>query len=141
MDAPCSNVAAQVVAAWHIQQFDMLDSKYDGAHRWAAMRGATDSVAIAKTKRGDILGLMALLGASLHNVQDFYAHSNWVEGGTTGPPLGRGALAKYGDHPTWLSMDRADRESLDVYTGMNRNGAIRGHARWTSRPDTLNSAQ
>ncbi|TMQ56682.1 MAG: hypothetical protein E6K75_08095 [Candidatus Eisenbacteria bacterium] len=141
LNAACLQRAAPAMAAAHFQHFDMLDSKYDVARRWDAMLAATDSVAIAKTKRGDILGLMALLGASLHNVQDFYAHSNWVEGGTTGPPLGRGALAKYGDHPTWLSMDRADRESLDVYTRLNRNGVIRWHGQWNSPPDSLNKDQ
>src|SRR2546428_2430430 len=130
--------AASALAAAHFQPFDLLDSKSDVARRWDAMLGATDSVAVAKTKSGDILGLMALLGASLHNVQDFYAHSNWVEGAPTGPPLGRGPLAKYGDHPTWLSMARADRESLDVYTRLNRNGIIRWHGVWDSPPDSLN---
>lgn len=138
LDANCRKRAAGALAAAHEQHFDLLDSKYDVARRWDAMLGATESTAVAKTKSGDILGLLAVLGTSLHNVQDFYAHSNWVEGDTTGPPLGRGRLAKYGDHPTWLSMDRGDRESLDVYTRLNRNGVVRWHGVWDSPSDSLN---
>jgi hypothetical protein len=124
------------------QHFDDLYPPTDVAHKWDAMLGATKSAAESLTLRHDVPGLLVLLGMSLHNVQDFYAHSNWVEGmdgGTWGPPLGRGRLAKYGTHPTWLSMDRQDREGLAVYTKL-RMGAVdtRTHGEWDGDSTALN---
>ena len=119
------------------QHFDDLDSTKAVAEKWDTMLEATKSTAKARENLGkpDILGLLALLGMSLHNVQDFYTHSNWVEDPPLGPGIGKGALAKYGDHPTWLSMDRKDREALDVYTNFNRPGKPkRSHGDWKGDP-------
>lgn len=110
LDGDCRKRVEKILKIADAQHFDDLDSTREAADRWDAMLAATKSAAEAKTKSGDGLGLLALLGTSLHNVQDFYAHSNWVEGGTTGPPLGRGHLVKYGSHPTWLSVE--DRKSV-----------------------------
>lgn len=138
LDPACRKAVERVLVNGDAQHFDDLDSTRDVAQKWDAMLANTQSTAAAKAKAGDLLGLMALLGMSLHNVQDFYAHSNWVEGGTTGPPLGKGALAKYGDHPTWLSVDRADREAMDVYTRRERGVPKRTHGDWDSNADALN---
>lgn len=138
LDGDCRTKVAKALANGDAQHFDDLLSTHDVAQKWDAMLDNTQSTVAAKTKAGDILGLLALLGMSLHNVQDFYAHSNWVEGGTTGPPLGTGALAKYGDHPTWLSMDRSDREALDVYTKLDKPSYQRTHGDWDSGADALN---
>ena len=138
LDADCRKKVETALKNGDAQHFDDLYSTKEIADKWDAMLDNTKSTAASKAASGDLLGLLALLGMSLHNVQDFYAHSNWVEGGTTGPPLGKGALAKYGDHPTWLSMDRADREGLDVYTRLNKPSYVRVHGDWNSGPDALN---
>ena len=141
LDPKCLALTIPILTVGDAQHFDDLGSTKQVADKWDEMLYWTQKTVEDKTKTKDLLGLMALLGMSLHNVQDFYTHSNWVEGmdgGTTGPSLGKGALAKYGDHPTWLSMDRKDREALDVYTYLDRNGVKRGHGRWDSPDDSLN---
>ncbi len=132
----CLAKADSILKIADAQHFDDLDSTRMVAEKWDAMLAGTKAAAEAKTKAGDVLGLLALLGMSLHNVQDFYAHSNWVDGDTLGPPLGKGALAKYGDHPTWLSMDRKDREALNVYT-KHYPPPSRTHGAWDARPESL----
>ena len=134
----CRDSLEQILHFGDVQHFDDLVDVQQVAHKWDAMLEATQNAAKAKEQSGDVLGLLALLGMSLHNVQDFYAHSNWVDGTGLGPTLGTGALAKYGDHPTWLSMDRKDRENLDVYTNENRPSAHRSHGAWNDPPDSLN---
>ncbi len=49
------------------------------------------SKAVTQAKAEDYAGARASVGAALHTVQDFYAHSNWVELGNGGPSaeLGR----------------------------------------------------
>ena len=146
LDQTCRVPMLPVLTVADKQHFDDLHSTLEVANQWDAMLAATKSTAEAKRNAGDVFGLLALLGASLHNVQDFYSHSNWADGGTTGPPLGRGPLAKYGSHPTWLSMDRADRMALDVYTKCDRKAGPpgnlpackRSHGDWDSKPDALN---
>jgi hypothetical protein len=46
---------------------------------------------IAKLATGDVQGARLALGSALHTVQDFYAHSNWIELGNLSPcpDLGR----------------------------------------------------
>lgn len=136
LDAGCRARVQNILTIADSQHFDSLGSTVEVAKRWDTMLDATKTTAEAKTKSGDVLDLLALLGSSLHNVQDFYAHSNWVEGSATGPPLGRGPLAKYGSHPTWLSMDRADREALDIYT--HKPSIKRTHGDWNSDSVALN---
>jgi hypothetical protein len=134
----CRALMPEVLRIGDAQHFDDLIDTQQVSQKWDAMLDATKRTAEGKAQTGDVLGLLALLGMSLHNVQDFYAHSNWVDGGYLGPPLGKGALAKYGDHPTWLSMDRKDREALDVYTSLNRPSIQRSHGYWDSDSLALN---
>lgn len=140
MSQKCRTDVESVLVYGDAQHFDDLDSTSQVARKWDAMLYNTRRHAEARAKMNppDVLGLLALLGMSLHNVQDFYAHSNWVEGSPTGPALGKGALAAYGDHPTWLSMSRKDREALDIYTNLDRGGKKRSHGNWDSPADALN---
>lgn len=112
--------------------FDDLVTPTRVIRRWDAMLAATESVAKQKAKAGDILGLLALLGMSLHNVQDFYTHSNWVEQGFYHPSIGTGVLAPYGKHPTWLSVPRAIREKFNVHTQSPDKLPGRKHGDWNT---------
>ena len=81
--------------------------------------------------------VLAVMGMSLHAVQDFYAHSNWVEDPRPGEfGLGGPGIASlgYGSHPTWFDVPPEVRQTLvgdrEVYTGV---GDIpRGHGHWRS---------
>ncbi len=83
-------------------------------------------------RNDDPLRLMAVVGISLHAVQDFYAHSNWVEQLVATPGRGGPGLAArgYGDAPTWFDVPPDVRESLQIYTGVK--GVPRAHGNWRS---------
>jgi len=140
LDDDCRPRLKDVLRIADAQHFDDLHSTVEVARKWDTMLAATRETIKQKSPPNttDLLGLMALLGMSLHNVQDFYTHSNWVEGNPNGPPLGRGSLTRYGPNPTWLSLDRADREQLDVYTDLDRPSIKRGHGVWDSDSTALN---
>jgi len=86
--------------------------------------------------RPDPLDVMAVLGISLHAVQDFYAHSNWVEDPVTEDGRGGPGVSSlgYGQMPTWFDVPPQVREQLvdnrAVYTGVK--GIPRGHGNWQS---------
>ena len=130
LDPGCrAQLAAVLKIGDSLQHFDDLETPTEVSHRWDSMIEGTKKVAglYEKLPTGpDILGLVALLGASLHNVQDFYAHSNWVEF------VGKGTLAPYGTSPTWLSVDRATREALNVYTRRKKDNPPRTHGEWNT---------
>ena len=86
-------------------------------------------------QKNDPYRVMAVVGISLHVVQDFYAHSNWVENesgfyGRGGPGVPR----VFGDTPTWFDVPPEERAKLTgnraVYTGVT--GVPRGHGHWQS---------
>jgi hypothetical protein len=83
-------------------------------------------------QHNDPYRLMAVMGISLHAVQDFYAHSNWVEDLVATPGLGGPALASrgYGNAATWFDVPPDVRSSLKIYTGVK--GIPRGHGHWRS---------
>jgi hypothetical protein len=60
---------------------------------------------------------LTVLAASLHAVQDFYSHSNWVNYWT-----------KTGKVPLWFEVDPAERNKLDIHTGAYPDGSSKGHA-------------
>jgi hypothetical protein len=73
------------------------------AAQWASLERAT-AAAVAE---GSAAWRLAVLGASLHAVHDFYAHSNW----------GRVEWQAHGlDAPIWHDMPRALLARLDVHT-------------------------
>jgi hypothetical protein len=81
----------------------------------------------------DPLAVMTVIGASLHGVQDFYAHTNWVE--TTGEfnsVLGPGwDPAKYGSNPTYFDVPKTDRDNVPLFSAVT--GIDRGHGGWASK--------
>src|SRR5262249_8448497 len=63
--------------------------------------------------------LVALLGACLHPVQDFYSHTNWVEPlpfhgvpGADGPGWSERG---YGSNPTWFDIPADVRDEFKIY--------------------------
>jgi PLAT/LH2 domain-containing protein len=133
LDPNCRAQLEQVMQiADELQHFDDLDDVTQVAHRWDSMIDGTQTTSGVLMKAHDTLGLLTLLGASLHNVQDFYAHSNWVD------MIGKGTLAPYGTHPTWLTVDRPVREGLDVFTRREKGTPPRTHGDWNSNANALN---
>ena len=64
-----------------------------------------------------LIVLFNIIGASLHIVQDFYSHSNWVN---------TYVANKKSPIPTWYGEDSLSRRSLDIYTGAYPDGSVKG---------------
>lgn len=107
-------------------------------------------------QKDDPLLVLATVGMTLHAVQDFYSHSNWVEDTYLGPfpdlagipvpdanqvglPSGPGvASLGLGSHPTWFDVPPEVRATFtgnrNVYTGVR--GVYRNHGHWRSDRNT-----
>ena len=64
-----------------------------------------------------LIVLYNIMGASLHIVQDFYSHSNWVN---------TYAARQQSPIPTWYGEDSLFRNSLQLYTGAYPDGSVKG---------------
>lgn len=88
------------------------------------------------------LDLLTVIGASLHPVQDFYAHTNWVEPCCAFGSPGWEAKGQ-GRTPTWFDVPKAVRDdaSISIKPG-SVPGNPRGHGGWKSDGNlNLNTAQ
>lgn len=97
---------------------------------WQRMLKITrDLLADARRFRSPLM-VLAIVGTSLHTVQDFYAHTNWVEtagelGSTDGPGW---TDAGFGTAPTWFDIAKPVRDSKQTYSGVK--DAPREHGKW-----------
>jgi hypothetical protein len=68
--------------------------------------------------------LMTVLGASLHAIQDFYSHSNWLKrvSASGGVKLTPAAVPSSGPAPIWFDVAEADRLKLGIKTGWYPDG-------------------
>jgi hypothetical protein len=82
---------------------------------------------------------LAVIGESSHEVEDFYAHTNWVE-----PSPGNGLAGSegpgwhehgFGSFPTWFDVPAAEREKFMIY-GDSTPGHTRRHGYWSSDGNT-----
>jgi len=132
------NWSDDLVHAADASHFDGTDGGFATAEalnaEWDRLRRAVYRLAQAARAENDPLKLLTVLGASLHQVQDFYAHTNWVEPdrervlGFDGPDW---KVLGWGDAPTWFDIPAAVRSSKFLYTG-GSEGALRGHGVWNS---------
>jgi hypothetical protein len=74
--------------------------------RYTYRRYFTGTIAglIWASERNDVSAARNIVGISLHAVQDFYSHSNWVDA-----PERRGV--------TWFDVGRTERARLGIWTG------------------------
>ena len=86
------------------------------------------------------LQLLAVLGISLHQVQDFYTHTNWIEPQSAAGaevPLGSdgpGWQARgFGSSPTWFDVPAAEREQRRRSMPPRRRQGTRRTARRVGR--------
>jgi hypothetical protein len=66
-----------------------------------------------------LIVLYNILGTSLHVVQDFYSHSNWIN-------LFNAAGRK--QMPIWFDIPETERKMLDLYSGVYPDGSMPNHA-------------
>lgn len=104
---------------------------------WDRLMRATREAALEAARRGDTIGLLTVIGISTHEVEDFYAHTNWVEpkgnrsvNGFDGPGFGGSASAP--SNPTFFDLSSSERAALHIYTGVP--GATVPHGSWSCDP-------
>jgi len=95
--------------------FDNLHSLKEIEYQWSRLETNTiralKKFASEKSVRPGFrkIVLISIIGASLHAVQDFYAHSNWID------LLQNRNL---GELPTWFELSQQERNSLNLYSGV-----------------------
>ncbi len=103
---------------------------------WDRLRRVTWTLSREACATRDALQLLGVLGISLHQVQDFYTHTNWIEpqrAGGAEVPLGSdgpGWQARgFGSGPTWFDVPAAARDQVTIYTAATAEGR-RQHGEW-----------
>lgn len=95
-----------------------LDSPRLLAMEWDRLEHATRGAVLGRAQARDPMGMLVAMGISLHCVQDFYAHTSWVEPsgkpGYDGP--GWAQKGDFGSNPTWFDVPPAVRDAADVYS-------------------------
>ena len=88
-------------------------------HEWDRLRRARRGrIAREARDENDPAKLLTVLGVSLHQVQDFYTHTNWMEpGGILGGegPDWAGCRGS-GRSPTWFDIPADKRDAHTIYT-------------------------
>ncbi|MCY7277151.1 MAG: hypothetical protein LH702_26335, partial [Phormidesmis sp. CAN_BIN44] len=101
--------------------FDNLSSVEQINNYWQNFTVNTRNAIQQATREGDALKFLSILGMSLHAVQDFYAHSTWVETHTPYDETFR--------TDTWF--DNLPTQGMELYTGYYPDD---DDSRFTPRP-------
>lgn len=134
------NWDSRVVKAADRSHFDQTDGGFSNtaaiSAEWDRLRTTTGALAREARSQNDPKQLLTVLGISLHQVQDFYSHTNWVEPG--GVPGARGPdwVAKgFGRTPTWFDIPKAVRDGENIYSA-GSIGVGRDHGSWKADGNT-----
>ncbi len=112
--------------AYEYMHFDAVFSTKDIASNWYILYKNTVNLLKSSYINKSIkegyreIVLFNILGASLHMVQDFYSHSNWVH------PNGMNAVNPIVS--TWYEADSVSKMKLNIYTGVYPDGSQEGKA-------------
>lgn len=102
--------------------FDALTSHAQVEHQWRTLEANTKAALVKWAAAPSVKSgyrpvvLMTILGASLHAVQDFYSHSNWL----------KRAKSVAGVSPMWFDVPEKERLALDIKTGWYPDGSKSG---------------
>lgn len=103
---------------------------------WDRLRRSVGTLAREARANNDPLQLLTVLGVSLHQVQDFYTHTNWIEPQSGAGFEGPGWQARgMGSNPTWFDVPAAARNAVTIYTA-NTQGHPRQHGEWNTDGNT-----
>lgn len=118
-----SLIFLQLEPADDFLHFDALYSRAEIIANWSTLKKNTLAALHKYAGQTDLaphirmIALFTVLGASLHMVQDFYSHSNWVELW----------VARGGGIPTYLSADPAIVNTMLLHTGAFPDGSSPPH--------------
>jgi hypothetical protein len=110
--------------SYEYMHFDALYSESDIEKNWElllnntirTLRKYADGAGVRPGYRLPVL--FNIIGASLHTIQDFYSHSNWVNLQTS---------MNVSPVPIWYDVAAADRKKLNLFTGAYPDGSSAGH--------------
>jgi CARDB len=103
---------------------------------WDRLRRAVGALAVKARVDNDPAQLLSVLGISLHQVQDFYSHTNWLEpGGVAGGQGPDWAGKGFGRTPTWFDVPAPMRSAEVLYAG-GSVGIGRNHGGWNADGNT-----
>jgi hypothetical protein len=77
--------------------------------------------------------MLTVIGITLHSLQDFYSHSNWIEKqGVVGVDGTDWSKLSVGRTPTWFDVPPVTRDTLNVYIGESTFHKERPHGAWNT---------
>jgi hypothetical protein len=109
--------------SYEYMHFDAVFTEADLEQNWKLLLNNTIAVLRKYASSSEIKPgyrvpiLFNIIGASLHTVQDFYSHSNWVNtyvSENTSPI------------PIWYDVDSLVRSKMDLFTGAYPDGSVKG---------------
>ena len=122
------STTAEVEAEWNRLQRGVTRALADAKSLWALSRSSSGSPQQASDAA---LIVLSALGISLHSLQDYYTHSNWVEPGDVEIADGPNWAAQgYGRTPTWYDVPKGVRDGANIYSG--RSPGHRPHGGWNT---------
>jgi hypothetical protein len=132
--------ADDVIAAAERSHFDSSTSTLFNtvgvSNEWDRLRRAVWTLVREARAENDPAKLLTVLGMSLHQVQDFYTHTNWIEPASGLGAEGPGWQARgFGSSPTWFDVPAAARDAVTIYTA-NTQGHPRQHGDWNGDGNT-----
>lgn len=110
--------------SYEFMHFDAIFSLKDIEKNWDLLLKNTITAlkkyaGSAEVKPGfKLIVLYNIIGSSLHTVQDFYSHSNWVNRHI--------ALGQKNPIPIWFETTQSDRMKLNLVTGAYPDGSKKG---------------
>jgi hypothetical protein len=109
--------------SYEYMHFDAIFTRADIEQNWKLLLNNTIQTLRKYANNSDIKPgfrlpiLFNIIGASLHTVQDFYSHSNWVN---------LQVASGVSPIPIWYDLDSLQRSELDLYTGAYPDGSAKG---------------
>lgn len=117
------------------QIWDVFDV-HQARREWERLqRATTQAIGSIKSSGGANreVQLLTVIGITLHSLQDFYSHSNWIEKqGIDGVDGTDWSKLTVGHTPTWFDVPPATRETLNVYIGDSTFHKERPHGAWNT---------
>jgi hypothetical protein len=119
--------------------WDVFDV-HQARREWERLQKATTQAIRSIKASGGVnrdAQLLTVIGITLHSLQDFYSHSNWIEKqGVPGVDGTDWSKLSVGHTPTWFDVPPITRDTLNVYIGESTFHKERPHGAWNTEGNT-----
>ena len=115
---------------WDVANVAKAEQEWNRLQRSTSQLLRSINVAGAAAKEVQVL---TTIGMGLHQLQDFYSHSNWIEKqGFPGNDGTNWSQFSVGLTPTWFDVPKETRDGLYVYIGESTGHKERPHGAWNT---------